>query len=115
MKSINTISLLKRWDRDKLEMDKIKEMYKIKHTLFDYIHHRIRSLRKSHTSQKLSWYKQSWGKEIGQHYYNKITRVVIGDLDKIITELHKEYLRVKSLRNKDFKTMFSHKKPKIMI
>jgi hypothetical protein len=38
--------------------------------------------------------------------------VVKGDLDRIIEKLYLEYERVKSLRNKDFKKMFSHKKPK---
>jgi len=108
----NSKSILERIDRDETQRNKISEMYRIKHTLFDYIHHRIRSLGKSHTSQKLGWYKRRWGNEIHQFYFDRFNKVVKGDLDRIIEKLYLEYERVKSLRNKDFKKMFSHKKPK---
>ena len=112
MKNIDTSFLLKRWESDKIQTNKVREMYKIKHILFDYIHHRIRSLGKSHTSRKLGWYKKCWGDEINR-YYSKFEGKIKLDLDRIIIDLNKEYYRVKALRNRDFKTMFSHKKPRI--
>ena len=116
MNNINNFdskSILERINKIEIQQNKIDKMYRIKHTLFDYIHHRIRSLGKSHTSQKLGWYKRRWGNEIHQFYYDRFNKVVKSDLDRIIQKLWKEYERVKSLRNKDFKMMFSHKKPTI--
>ena len=115
LENFDSKSLLERFNKEKINNDKINEMYKIKHTLFDYIHHRIRSLGKSHTSQKLGWYKRRWGNEIHQFYFDRFNKVVKGDLDRIIEKLYLEYERVKSLRNKDFKMMFSHKKPKVKV
>ena len=112
VKNLDSKSLLERLDKEKINKNKVDEMYRIKHTLFDYIHHRIRSLGKSHTSQKLGWYKRRWGNEIHQFYYDRFDKVVKGDLGRIIEKLYLEYEWVKSLKNKNFKMMFSHKKPR---
>jgi len=108
----NRNEILKRERKREYQKNKIDEMYRIKHKLFDYIHHRIRSLGKSHKSQKLGWYKRRWGNEIHQFYYDRFDKVVKGDLGRIIEKLYLEYEWVKSLKNKNFKMMFSHKKPR---
>ncbi len=105
-------TLMKKMNQMDEDKRKVDEMYKVKHLLFDYIHLRIRTLKKSHKSQKLGWYKRRWGNEITQYYYDKETKEIKGDLDKMIGKLKDELTKVQNLSNKDFKTKFSHKKPK---
>ena len=88
------------------------EMYRIKNKLFDYIHRRIRSYGKSHTSQKLKFYKINWFDIINRSYFDKETKVIKGDLGRLITELKDEIGRVRSLSKKRFCSEFSHKRPK---
>ena len=107
--------ILQRMDKEEYEKKKIDEMFNTKHRLFDFLHYRLGTLVNMKTSQKLGWYKRRWGNEIHQFYFDRFNKVVKGDLDRIIEKLYLEYERVKSLRNKDFKKMFSHKKPKIKI
>ncbi len=88
-------------------------MFRLKNTLFNYIHQRIRSYGKSHNSQKFGWYKHhKWGKEIDREYYDRDTKNIKGDLDDIIRKLNDEIIRVQSLSKKKFKSEFSHKSAK---
>ena len=108
----NSKKVLKRMEESDELNQKVDEMYRVKHRLFDYIHQRIRSYGKSHKSQKLGWYKKRWGNEITQHYYDNTKKKVKGDLDRIIKELKDEHIRVQNLSKKNFKKSFSHKVPK---
>tara|TARA_B100000315_G_C14325126_1_gene472625 strand:- start:86 stop:502 length:417 start_codon:yes stop_codon:yes gene_type:complete len=101
-------------EREKIKEDRQKKidlMFHHKHQLFDHIHHRLRLLGKTHTSQKLGWYKRRWGFEIKQFYFTE-SGEVLGDLDRITKKLCDEMDRVRNLSNKDFKIMFGHKVPK---
>lgn len=113
----NRDQILKREQNRDHQQIKIDEMYRVKNQIFTYIHQRIRTLKKSHTSQKLGWYKRRWGLEIKQFYFDSDPSLknedrIKGDLDKIIKKLKLEYEDIKSLSNKDFKSKFSHKRVK---
>ena len=108
----NSKKVLKRMEESDELNQKVDEMYRVKHRLFDYIHQRIRSYGKSHKSQKLGWYKKRWGNEITQYYYDNTKKKVKWDLDRIINDLKDEHIRVQNLSKKNFKKSFSHKVPK---
>ena len=63
-------TLMKKMNQMDEDKRKVDEMYKVKHLLFDYIHLRIRTLKKSHKSQKLG--KHTYFELDPKHVSNKL-------------------------------------------